>query len=298
MARVERAEPAAGAEAVAPRAARARQSPALRRRRLVRALLYVVAVVMSLWVLVPIYLITVTAFTPRRAIFDFPKPLVPTQMSSETVSFFARSSGVLTALGTSVQVALITLAMATVLGAPAGYALARFAFRGKGAYRLAILSTRAFPIVILAIPLAVTFITWGIFDTLLGVALMHTALALPFTVLVTSSIFVTVPRELEEAARTLGCTPIGAFARVVLPLALPGLAAAGIFTWELSWNEVFAATILTLDHPTLPALVITTLQGASAPFRFAAAWFMLAPALAGIFLIRRYLLGLWGRVAH
>ncbi len=143
-----------------------------------------------------------------------------------------------------------------------------------------------------------TFITWGIYDTLLGVSLMHTALALPFTVLVTSSIFVTVPRELEEAARTLGCTPLGAFVRVVLPLALPGLAAAGIFTWELSWNEVFAATILTLDHPSLPALVISTLQGASLPFRFAAAWFMLAPALAGIFLIRRYLLGLWGRVGQ
>jgi multiple sugar transport system permease protein len=291
MASVERAEPATRPrpeQGGAP--ARARMAPAMRRRRLTRALLYVVAVLLSLWVLVPIYLITVTAFTPRSAIFDFPKPLVPTHVSAETVDFFARSSGVLTAL--------ITLAISTVLGAPAGYALARYAFRGKSAYRLAILSTRAFPIVILAIPLAVTFITWGVFDTLLGVALMHTALALPFTVLVTSSIFVTVPRELEEAARTLGCTPVGAFIRVVLPLALPGLAAAGIFTWELSWNEVFAATILTLDHPTLPALVITTLQGASLPFRFAAAWFMLAPALLGIFLIRRYLLGMWGGAAH
>lgn len=127
---------------------------------------------------------------------------------------------------------------------------------------------------------------------------MHTALALPFTVLVTSSVFVSVPKELEEAAQTLGCTPFGAFARIVLPMALPGLAAAGIFTWELSWNEVFAATILTLDHPTLPALVVNTLQGASLPYRFAAAWFMLAPALIGIFLIRRYLLGLWSRAGH
>src|SRR6266545_3886431 len=143
MARVERAEPAAGAAREASSApVRARQSPAMRRRRLTRALLYVTAVLLSLWVLVPIYLITVT----------------------------------------SLVVALITLGMSTLLGAPAGYALARYGFRGKSAYRLAILSTRAFPIVILAIPLAVTFLTWGIFDTLLGVALMHTALALPFTV--------------------------------------------------------------------------------------------------------------------
>jgi multiple sugar transport system permease protein len=281
-------------------AGRERQAvrPGARRRKVGRALLYVAAVLLSLWVLLPLYLITVTAFTPRDHSFDFPKPLVPAHISGETVDFFARSSGVLAALGTSVVVALITLAISTALGAPAGYALARYAFRGRGAYRLAILSTRAFPIVILAIPLAVTFLTWGIFDTLMGVALMHTALALPFTVLVTSSVFVSVPKELEEAAQTLGCTPVGAFVRIVLPMALPGLAAAGIFTWELSWNEVFAATILTLDHPTLPALVVNTLQGASLPYRFAAAWFMLAPALVGIFLIRRYLLGLWSRVGH
>src|SRR6266542_3328099 len=237
-----------------------------------RALLYVAAVLLSLWVLAPLYLITVTAFTPRDHAFDFPRPVVPTHVSGGTVDFFARSSGVLGAFGTSVIVAVITLAISTALGAPAGYALARYAFRGRAAYRLAILSTRAFPIVILAIPLAVTCIT--------------------------SSIFVTVPKELEEAARTLGCTAVGAFVRIVLPMALPGLAAAGTFTWELSWNEVFAATILTLDHPTLPALVVNTLQGASLPYRFAAAWFMLAPALAGIFLIRRYLLGLWSRVGQ
>src|SRR6266516_780926 len=118
MARAERTrqlEPRAD-EAAAPRAARRRTTPALRRRRLARASLYVVAVLMSLWVLAPIYLITVTAFTPRRRIFDFPKQLIPTHVSAETVDFFARSSGVLSALGTSVMVALITLVMATAIG--------------------------------------------------------------------------------------------------------------------------------------------------------------------------------------
>ena len=117
-------------------------------------------------------------------------------------------------------------------------------------------------------------------------------------VLITSSIFVSVPRDLEEAARTLGCTPLTAFVKVVLPLALPGLAAAAIFTFVLSWNEVFAAVILTLRQRTLPALVLAALNTSPLPFRFAAAWFMLAPSLVVIFVIRRYLLGLWGRVAR
>ena len=289
--------PRSGAGPEAAAAAAVRRARA-RRRLLGRGLLYIGAVLLALWVLVPIYLITVTAFSPRDAVYRYPKPLIPETLSTDTMDFFVNSTGVLGSLWNSVLVALVTLLLSTLIGAPAGYALARFAFRGRHAFRLLILSTRAFPIVILSIPLAVTFIGWGIYDTIWSVALMHTALAMPFTILITSSIFVSVPRDLEEAALTLGCTPASAFLRVVLPLALPGLAAASIFTFVLSWNEVFAATILTLRERTLPALVLSALTASPAPFRFAAAWFMLAPSLIFIFVIRRYLLGLWGRVAR
>jgi multiple sugar transport system permease protein len=272
------------------------RSQGARRRRRVRALTYAAAVVLSLFVLVPIYLITVTAFTPREVSYEFPKPFIPTTLSAETVRFFAESTGVLAALWRSVVVAALTLVLSTALGAPAGYALARFAFRGKGTYRLLILSTRAFPIVILSIPLAVTFITWGIYDSTYSVALMHTALALPFTILITSSVFASVPRELEEAAQTLGCHPLQAFLRVSLPLALPGLAAAAIFTWVISWNDVFAAVILTLQNPTLPAKILTALTQSPIYYQFAAGFVMLIPSMVVMFFIRRYLLGLWGRV--
>jgi len=263
-----------------------------------RAGLYVLATLLALWVLFPIYLITITAFSPRDVVREYPKRVIPDEFSIESMDFFVNSTGVLPSLWNSVLVALITLVLSTVIGAPAGYALARFVFRGRDPYRLIILSTRAFPIVILSIPLAVTFLSWGIYDSIWAVALMHTALAMPFTVLITSSIFVSVPHDLEEAALTLGCTPLQAFLRVVMPLALPGLAAASIFTFVLSWNEVFAAVILTLQERTLPAQVLATLTSSPPHFRFAAAWFMLAPSLIFIFLIRRYLLGLWGRVSR
>jgi len=289
--------------------AEARQLPAplaaaaeIRRRRVgrqrlfSRGLLYVGASLLALWVLIPIYLISVSAFSPSELIYSYPHALIPEQVSTETMQFFANFAGVYRSLWNSVQVAIVTLVMSMAIGAPAGYAIARFAFRGRNAYRLLILSTRAFPIVILSIPLAVAFIQWGIYDSIWAVALMHTALALPFTILITGSIFVSVPRELEEAAQTLGCTPVRAFFKVVLPLALPGLAAAAIFTFVLSWNEVFAAVILTVRERTLPALVLAALTQSPIPFRFAAAFFMLAPSLVVIFFIRKYLLGLWGRV--
>jgi multiple sugar transport system permease protein len=269
-----------------------------RRKRFVRAMTYVAAVLLALWVLAPIYLITITAFSPRSVVYGYPKDLIPTEFSTETMDFFVNATGVQKALLRSVIVAVVTLILSTLIGAPAGYAISRFVFRGRDAFRLAVLSTRAFPIVILSIPLAVTFIEWGIYDSIWSVALMHTALALPFTVLITSSIFVSVPRDLEEAALTLGCTPASAFMKVVLPLALPGLAAASIFTFVLSWNEVFAAVILTLRERTLPALILSQLNDSPIPFRFAAAWFLMAPSLVFIFVIRKYLLGLWGRVSR
>jgi len=278
----------------------AADAPARRRigrhRALSRGLTYLVATLMALFVLVPIYLITVSAVTPRENAFDYPRQLVPSSISFDTIIFFINASGVQDAFWRSVVVALITLVLALVIGAPAGYALARYAFRGREGYRLTVLSTRAFPIVILAIPLAVTYLRLGINDTVYGVALMHTALALPFTVLITSSVFASVPRELEEAAQTLGCTPLQAFRRVSLPLALPGLAAAAIFTWVISWNDVFAAVILTLRNPTLPAKILSALTQSPIYYQFAAGFVMLLPSIVVIFFIRRYLLGLWGRV--
>lgn len=266
------------------------------RQQLSRALLYITAIGLTGFMLLPIYLITIAAFSPRAAISAFPKALIPTEVSIETLRFFLGSTGVLRAARTSIIVGLLTLGCSLLLGAPAGYALARYVFHGRDSFKLLILSTRAFPIVILSIPLAVTFINWGLYDTIFAVVLAHTALALPTTILVTSSIFLAVPKDLEEAALTLGCTPLGAFWRVVLPLALPGLAASAIFTFVLSWNEVFAATILTVRNRTLPAHVLGVLNDSPLPFRFAGGFALVIPSLIFIFFMRRYLLNMWGRV--
>lgn len=268
------------------------------RRRRVRWPLYLLAVLLTAFLLLPIYLITIAALSPRAAVFQFPKSLIPTALSAETLLFFLSSRGVIQSAWNSIAVGAMTLALSLAIGAPAGYALARFAFRGRDAFKLLILTTRAFPIVILSIPLAVTFLQWELYDTVLAVALVHTALALPTTVLITSSIFVTVPRDLEEAALTLGCTPVGAFFRVALPLALPGLAASSIFTFVLSWNEVFAATILTVSNRTLPAQVFSALGDSPLPFRFAGGFALIVPSLVFIFFIRRYLFNMWGRVVR
>ncbi|HET8569657.1 MAG TPA: carbohydrate ABC transporter permease [Candidatus Limnocylindria bacterium] len=259
-----------------------------------RALVYGVAILFALWVLVPFYLIALAAFTPRETIFEYPKSFLPTDLTTETMRFFVQSRGVIPSVINSVAVAVMTIVLGLALGAPAGYALARFRFRGREGFSLVVLATKMFPIAILSIPLAVTFLRLGLYDNLIGVALVHTAMALPFIILVTSGVFVSVSQELEEAAQTLGCSRWGAFVRVALPLALPGLAAAAIFTFVISWNEVFASTILTLRNRTLPAQVLTTLSDSPLYYKFAGGFFMVVPAIVFIFFMRRYLLNLWG----
>ncbi|HID31964.1 MAG TPA: carbohydrate ABC transporter permease [bacterium (Candidatus Stahlbacteria)] len=252
-------------------------------------------IILAIWTLLPLLLITSSAFSPKSEIYQFPKPIIPSRFSIDSFQFFLRSYGTIPSLLNSILVSLLTVVFSLSIGTPAGYALARFRFVGKETFKLAILTTRMFPMMLLAIPLTVLFIRFGLYDHLIGVALLHTAIALPFVVIITGGIFGSVPKEFEEAAMVFGATRLGAFFRISLPLALPGLAVSAIFAFIISWNEVFAATILTVQNRTLPAQILTTLQASPLYFRLAGGFFMILPALIFIFFMRNYLFYLWGR---
>jgi multiple sugar transport system permease protein len=266
----------------------------LRKLRRQRIAIQVACVAITAFMVLPIYLIALAAFSSRSALNEFPQRFVPSAFSTETMSTFLNSTGVIPGLVNSVLVGIATLVVSLLVGAPAGYAIARFAFPGRNNYQLFLLFTRALPIVVLSVPLAQLFLTAGVYDTPLAVTLLHTALALPTTILLTASVFLAVPVDAEEAARIFGCTPVGAFLRVVLPLALPGVAAASIFTFVMSWNEVLGATILTLNQRTLPAQVLSSLSDSPLAFRFAGGFFLIVPAIIFIAVMRKYLLNMWG----
>ena len=262
-----------------------------------RAVTYGAAVIIAAWILVPIYFMFSMAFTTDETVLSYPKGVLPfIPFSTETMRFFLEADGVLEGLWNSVQVALITLVLSTLISIPAGYAIARYVFRGRELFRLSVLAVRAFPIVVLSIPLAILFIRLGFFDSVYSLALMHTALALPTSILVISSVFASVPYELEEAGQVFGASPLQSFRYIVVPLVLPGIAASGLFTFVLSWNEVFAAAVLTIENRTLPALVLNSLDESSEAFQFAGSFFLMMPSIVFMFVIRRYLFNMWGQV--
>ena len=245
------------------------------------------------WVLVPIYLLGVNALSSPEEISRFPRQLVPS-FDMGSLGFFFGFQGVLDALWNSIRVAFVTMILSIGIGAPAGYALSRFDFPGKEAFRFLVVMTRAFPLPLLALPLAVLFIRTGLDDTVIGLALVHTTLALPFAVLITFSLFSGIPVELEEAAWTLGCNRLTGFTKVILPLAAPGIAASAVFAFVISWNEVFAAAVLTIENRTLTAFLMQSLDYSPLHLKFAGAAALVMPALIFIFAVRKYLFAMWG----
>ena len=266
-------------------------------QRLPTVLLYALAITLAFWTLFPIYLITLGAFSTQDAIYSYPLQLWPHHISTSTLSFFVNSAGTVPSLKRSAYVLLITMAIALPVGLPAAYAIARFSFRGANTLRLSVVGTRAFPIIILAIPLATTFIRWGIDDSILAVSLLHAALALPFVVLTCGSIFSGISVELEEAAMTLGCTrgrrvrACGAAARLAWPRGIR----------DLRRHHLVERGVRRLDRDaadTRRCLRTSSVSSnqATLPYRFAGGFFLLVPPLLMIFVIRRFLFGMWGQV--
>jgi multiple sugar transport system permease protein len=160
----------------------------------------------------------------------------------------------------SLIVSVTSSALAVLLGSLTGYGLSRFGYR-FGYMRNAdisffFISQLILPPVVLALPFLVMYKQLGLIDTHLGLVLLYTLSVLPIVIWIMRDQFLSIPTELEEAALVDGQGVWGAFARIILPIALPGMVAAFILSLVLTWNEYFFAALLSLSNAkTLPVMV-------------------------------------------
>lgn len=136
-------------------------------------------------------------------------------------------------------------ALCLTLGSLAGYAFARTPLPGRGALIYVLLLGQMIPVIVLIIPLYIVFNRIGLLDRLETVILLLSAYHLPFTIWILRSYFQTLPTELEEAALVDGATRLQALTHIVLPLSLPGLFAAGVYTFMQSWNAFIIPLVFT-----------------------------------------------------
>src|SRR5215210_3813578 len=149
--------------------------------------------------------------------------------------------------------------LATVFASTAGYALARFKFRGAKPFGIAVIGTQLIPGSMFLLPVFLGFVWLGqntpvhLFDTRAGMVLVYTAFFTPVAIYFLRSFLMAIPTELEDAGLVDGCTPFGAFWRIVLPNALPGLVATFVYAFLFAWDELlFVAALTEHSAETLP----------------------------------------------
>jgi multiple sugar transport system permease protein len=204
----------------------------------------VLVAILAFVYMIPVIVLILTSFKTQIQVMSKTPTWIfmPTLMNYSTVLL---EQGFLRYMTNSLIVGLISTVLTLVVGGCASYALVRFDFVGKGTISLGTLLLRMIPPAVLVVPIYVLWTFFGLADTLSGLVLIYVGLNLPFTIWVLISFISDIPLELEEAAVVDGCGPWRIFFRIILPLIKPGLAAAAIFTFRISWNEFILALVLT-----------------------------------------------------
>lgn len=229
-------------------------NPYSRMRPASRAGLWLVAVVLAFFALVPMLSVLSASFKSKAEIYQVPGTLVPEHPTFANFSYVLGRGNFPAWLLNSVVVAAASVLVGTLLGVMAGYALSRFAFRGRTVVVIGLLATQMFPSVLLIIPLFRIVSGLHLIDTPWALVLAQVSAAAPLGAWLMKVAFDQVPKEIDEAARIDGCGHFAAMWRAALPAARPGVVAAAIFLFIGSWEEfTFALTFTNSDERrTLP----------------------------------------------
>lgn len=231
-----------------------------RRRYLVGAICMLI-IAMMLFPLVVSFFASIKTPSAAQAV---PPSYLPTELSFQNYINFANyQAGIRVYAWNSLSVALLTILLSLLLAVPAGYGLARFPIPGKEAIFLLLLIGLMIPYQALLTPLLLVFNKLGLSQSHLGLALIHTALQMPFSVYLMRTSFEAVPKDLEEAAMIDGCNSFEALIRIFLPAVVPGMTTVALFAFIQSWNEFIAALIFmnTERDFTLPVMLVASRTG-------------------------------------
>jgi multiple sugar transport system permease protein len=221
----------------------------------------------------PLYWTVTTALKRQVDIYDGPRyvPFVdfdPSLTSVRTL-FGPANAGFIPRFWNSVVFASVSSALAVVLGGVAAYGLARYRYR-YGPYKnddlsFLIVSQRIMPPIVSVLALYVVFVELHLLDKSSGMIIAYTAMNLPLTVYLLRSFFEAIPVELEHAAALDGYSTLARLAKVVFPLAAPGLAAAFLLSFFFAWNDFLFSLMLTFNNAQTLPLYITSLNAQSQP---------------------------------
>jgi len=251
-------------------------------------------IIMIIIIILPIYMMFKYSISDRSSVVTGGAviPLWPYHPTIEQFEGLLEETGFINAFFTSLGVAFLTVCISLALGAPAAFSLARYKIPGKAMILILLISIRLFPDVISVIPVVETFIKLKLVNTIIGASLAHTLLSLPYVIYIAMGVFETIPKDLEEQAQILGASKLYAFIKIIVPIALPGLAAAAIYVFLLSWNEFIFSYFLLLfgELTTIPVFLRKILSWTPQHNLLAAISVMLSiPVIIFTFFVQKYM---------
>jgi multiple sugar transport system permease protein len=267
--------------------------PVHRRRRLPslgRILAHGILVLTSLVILLPLLWIARTSIVSRREAYLIP-PNFGAALNLDSWAYILGEQGFGRFFANSIGISLGAALVSLLVGVPAAYSIARWRTGGQ-ATRVGILATQILPAITLVIPVFIVARGLGLLNSQHLLAVMYLSFSLPFVVWILVGFFQGLPVEVEEAGLVDGATRMQVLRLIVVPMAAPGLIAAGVFSFVLAWNEFLFAFILTgIESRTLPVALVglITQAGTQVGPMAAGTVLMSAPVLVLTFLVRRYL---------
>lgn len=226
----------------------------------------VLLLLILLFCVFPFYWMVTTSLKTQVVALSQPPQWVfePTLSNYVEVLF---EDGVGASMINSLIVAVCTTALAIALGLPAAYALARFEFRAKKDLWFWFITNRMVSPIVLALPFFLIVRQIGLLDTRLVLILVYLTFNLPIVIWICTDQFRSIPYDLDEAAILEGASQWRIFRSICLPLAMPGVAVSGIFSFIFSWNELLYAIVLTRNTAkTAPAMAVSFMEGYNLPY--------------------------------
>lgn len=210
----------------------------------------VTLVVLTLFTVVPLYVMVTTAMKPLGDVQDN-FTWIPSNITFQPFIDMWSTVPLGRYFINSLVVCTVATVFSLIIATFAAYGVSRWNFKGKSAFTTAVLSTQMFPGVLFLLPLFLIFTNLGnaigvqLVGSWLGLIITYLTFTLPFSIWMLAGYFETIPRELDEAAMVDGSGPMGALFRVILPSARPGLVAVGIYSFMTAWGEVLFASVMT-----------------------------------------------------
>ena len=217
-------------------------------------ILCILSILILCVLLFPLFWTLITSLKTEKEIFSNPPTFYPHVLNTQSYAAQVETGdfNMFQSFANSFLISIGSMLIAVILAVPASYAIAKYRFKGRKAMLLFFLVTQMLPVSVLLTPMFIMFKGMHVYNTWWSAILADATIGIPFSVLILKNYFASIPRELEEAAYIDGCARFGAFIRILVPVAKPGIIVCAVFSFLYAWGDLAYGMTFILDQQKRP----------------------------------------------